>query len=635
MSLQMGLSATHPSLSGRSASAATRKQVNYYAFRHMQLAPLDLDDENDDARSVNSMMDPTTAELSLPLKGPVAHNVSTSALKQKSLLPPLRTASETNNLRKSCLPPLKNGPLAIKAKYNPMLFQKSYPELREPIYFDEVGPKILHIIPIAQAQRPTTPKPSPTLDNELTGAIAITCQRNFEKGEPRLAKPPPLPTFKDPMFLANLEEKIKICSLIYDFNDNGPISADRDIKSRCLCEIVQFFENPNEVKKINEDTQEKIFEMVQKNIFDQTLIFPDPLISQGYVNVVQDTGWHHLFYCYQILNRFAQLFPESPLLNMTVIRKIFFLMNIPDNNERLQLLSFLRTYYDFHNDERPALLTLTYQQLLEYVNGMLPPYCVPPLLVFTSHMFTRLNRVFTPEILKLIRQAVFPLIMSPHIYLFGQHLQQLLTSLFTTDTMIALEFYNYLLSHWLSKSTLVMSAHIELLIYVCQKIPPEQMASMSKRTFLILSQSLLTTHLRIINATLYLWLRPKLDQWVENDSRHAVTVMYDNVKRLSEHHWSPYIRDRASQVLAEMGRLNRNAFLKMRNKNTNDSRRKRYDVEHSCMKSWAAIAKEALNFEKYDVKKKLYEIKDLFDFKKQEAAINEQFGKTSKKDSKE
>lgn len=597
----------------------------------MQLAPLDLDDNND-ARSVNDGIDNTPNDFPLPMAKPQSFMGSAQAFKQKSLLPPLRSqSSQDQTIRKSCLPPLRQAPHGLNSFHNPALFAKSYPEaIPDKIEIKEMGPKILHIIPLANAQRPTTPKPSPTLDNELTGAITLTCQRNFTKGESKYDKPPPLPPVKDPQFGRILEQKLEICKNVYDFNDNGPTAADRDIKSRSLCEIVQFFENPNEVKKLNEDLQVKIFKMIKKNIFDQDLIFPDPLISQSYVNVVIETGWHHLFYCYQILNRFAQLFPESPLLNMKLIKKIFHLIDIPDNNERLQLLSFLRTYYDFHNAERPILLQMTYDHLIEYQNKMLPPYCVPPLLVFSSHMFTRLNRTFTPEILKLIRNAVFPLIKSPHIYLFGQHLQQLLTSLFTSDPLIANEFYDYLLTHWQSDNTLIMSAHIELLIYVCQKMTPEQMMNVSKRTFIILTICLLSTHLRIINATLFLWLRPKLDQWVENDSRHAVTVMYDNVKRLSELHWSQSIREKASQVLAEMGKLNRTAFLKMRNKNTNDSRRKRYEIEHQCMKNWAAIAKEAMNFEKYDVKAKLYEIKDLFDFKAQEKKINEFFGKQSK-----
>ena len=610
---------------------------NYHSFRQVSLAPLELEQNPQQEQQQN---------LSNTAPKPILHMLSQNKLSKPSgiSLGQIRSVSKQDQItRKSVgLPALKPlNPRSQLPKLNPLGHSSvqglsSFPvSLSSDDFSNEIqkesGFKTIHIIPTGKAPRPLTPPIKNPLEFEPPSVLAIASKKNYTKLSEKMPKLPLLPSINDPGFPAILKEKVKICNFIFEFNTETPgLTEDQDVKSRALCEFVQFFEQSLEARKLPEDLQALIFSIIEQNILQQVPVFPDVLLSNNYQVPVVEPCWPHLFYCFQILNRFVQLFPESPLMTVSIAKKTIKLLSLPDNNERLQLLAFLRSFYDLHSNDRNELIKYATQFLIEYKEKQLPPYCVPPLLVFAAHVFTRSGKNINSQYLSLLRNGVFPLIKSPHIHVFLQHLVQLLTSLFSENSLIAEEFFDYIVHNWETTDSKIKGARIEILIFVCSKIRPETASQNSKRIFNILSKELLSVHQRIVLAVLSLWLKPKLDEYVEKDSKYAVGIMYENVKRISEIHWSPLIREKASQALAEMGKLNRNQFLKMRNqKGTSDQRRKRFEIEHKAMKTWAHIAKDIYEFTNYkiEIKPKLNEIKEYFDFKTQDASSTALFQK--------
>ena len=260
----------------------------------------------------------------------------------------------------------------------------------------------------------------------------------------KFPKVPPLPEIQSNDFINIYILKMKICSYIFDFSNNTILIEEKDIKSRALCEIVQFFEQSIEVKKLSIDLQEQTFKMLYSNIYSQSPIFPSKLISNNYNTVIVDPSWPHLFYTYQILNRFIQIFPNYPEININLIKKTLNLINLPDNNERLQLLAFLRSFYDTHPNDRIKLLKLISYQLNDFILGLLPPYCITPLLVLLAHIFSRSNKNLTIEFKNIIINSVFPLILTPYLYFFNTHLIQLFSSVFSNNSPLILLFFEFL-----------------------------------------------------------------------------------------------------------------------------------------------------------------------------------------------
>lgn len=604
---------------GRPTSKSSLRSLGrpspYYSLRNQQLAPLDDDILGNLKEPENKDYKESPPKPILRLLPQTAGLRNSRPLSKKDIiLPPLQKKHVLQNY--TSLPPLKENSFTK----SPLFYRKQYndpiQEVDETIEIQEEGSKIIRTLPWQLAQRPLTPLPT-YKDTEINCVFSVSAIRKFSEIKPT-EKVPPLPNVSDPNFEQILLKKIEICTRIFNFADIQNVSEEKDIKSRSLCEFVQFFEQSVEARKVPVHLQKAIFELIEKNVFEQIPVYPDVLLSANYSTVAIDSSWPHLFYCFQILNRFIQLYPESECIDLALAKRAIKLISVPDNNERLQLLAFLRTFYDLHAKERAELMKETGKVFNEYMEKQLPPYPVPQLLVFSAHMFTRHGKVLTKEFAEFLTTSVFPLINSEHIVFYYQHLIQLFNSVFIDGSEIIQQFFTYLLRHWNSANPIIMTAHVDLMIYTCSKLPVDIINERRKFVLNLLSAQLLSLHPRIVIAVLSLWLRPKLDSWVENDSKRAISYMYDNVKMISECYWYSPIHEKAIQTLAEMGKLDRTSFLKVRNqKGPSDFRKKKYEIEHKAMKVWAHLVKDIPDPD-FNVKEKILEIKTVFDFKAQE-----------------
>ena len=613
----------------------------YHSLRNVKLAPMDMESigpQSIQTISENPNEPPNqVAKPLIKLLAPQAINRQSQLQPMTSKLPPLRKSSASpapqipasNSQDKMTafpkafhsnpvkgLAPLPNERISLnKPQYlgsSDILGDIS--SVEEAAY--EQGIAVLHSCPVMIAQRPVTPPPSFT-EAEMPGVISLTSRKRYSTASD-IPKLPVLPPISDPTFDEIFKKKVNICSYIYDFTDTTKFQEERDLKSRALCEIVQLFEQSIDVKQLKPNLQTALFLMLEKNIFQQGPFVPDVVLSFNYTAICVENSWPHLFYCFQILNRFSQLFPDSPHLNIDTAKKAINLLSIPDNNERLQLLAFLRSYYDLHVDDRKEILAETQRKLTDYMDRQLPPYCVPPLLVLTAHIFTRNGKNLTKEFLSYLEQTVFPIIKSPHFIIFGQHYLQLINSVFVEGSIATTVFFKYLLREWNSTDPQTMVNHIDLLHYILPKVPNDVFSQYNKTIFKYFTRALLSPNIKIVLAALNIWFKPKLDQWLCDSSKIAILTMYDNMKKISESHWSKMIREKASQALSEMGKLDRNSFLKMRNsKQTSDYRKKRYEMEHHAMKNWVHIAKD-IEEPWFNLQEKVLEIKNVFDFKLQE-----------------
>ena len=93
-----------------------------------------------------------------------------------------------------------------------------------------------------------------------------------------------------------------------------------------------------------------------------------------------------------------------------------------------------------------------------------------------------------------------------------------------------------MLHTWETNDPRVKCAHIDAIIFVCSKLKVDVMANYSKHVLSILSRELLSTNRKVVTSVLSLWLKQKADPCVEEDSRHAVGYMNDNIKRIAELH---------------------------------------------------------------------------------------------------
>ena len=489
--------------------------------------------------------------------------------------------------------------------------------------FIDKSPKIINLYDWNLVLKQNNLKFEITFENEIPFVLSIQSTRKFSN-EFNIKLIEPLPNISDQKFTLIYTEKIEICSYIIDFLSSKINNEFKDLKSRCLCELVQFFEQSIEVRKLSIELQEITFKMLEKNIFDQIPVFPTKILSNNFSVVIVDPSWPHLFYSFQILNRFIQLFSESILINLNIAKKALFLLNLPDNNERLQLLAFLRSYYDIRPTERNSIVILIQHQLINFIHGLLPPYSITPLLVLLAHIFTRSGRNPSPEYIKTIKIAVFPLLLSSNLQFFHQQILQLFNTILINQSPLIFDYFIFIISNFPILNTSKIIFFLDNLFLILPKLEEEIIKKYLKRIYKIISQSMISNNSKIVEFSLNILFKPKLDDWIINNAKHTVYNLFEPIKNVSENHWNNNIKSKAIQALGEMGKLHRQAFIKMRNvKGIADLKAKRHENEKNTMRNWANLAKSYYGENQNDYRIMIQSIKDNFDLKKIESFNNQ------------
>lgn len=399
--------------------------------------------------------------------------------------------------------------------------------------------------------------------------------------------------------------KLKFCTNIYDFANPYEDVGPKEQKTRVLCELVQFFEQSADSKKLSPEVQELLMNMIKANIIRPTPSIPLSPILLDFALVFVEPAWPQLFYVYQLLNRFISLYPESPLLNIEFARTAIYLTNLPDNNERLQLLSFLRAYYDSHQNSKVDIIKCIQKKLVDLQDLDSPPFCVMPLLVYLSHIFQRCNKNPPDEFYTVIRSSVFPLALNNYLPLYHQSMISLLTAVLPQDSSLNSEFHHFLVSFWPIGNGQKQPCFVEFILLTMSKMSPAQVTEAIKPTMDIFEQ--VVTGEQVSAAQMVFdFLANKSEQWVNDHSKRVILSLFDRVKFVTTNHWSTIMRDKAQSALAGLGKLDRKSFLKAKTSKTSDQVRKQTDEEKAAAKKWGKIANAAQDYDG-DIK----QVKDL------------------------
>ena len=458
----------------------------------------------------------------------------------------------------------------------------------------------------------------PIIDTEVSNVITVNSGRNLKKLPSSLKASQSIENVDLISHLSPLEVfdlKITICFDTFDFTKPNEDVALKDQKTKILCELVQFFEQSNEAKKLPEELQEKTLQMIEANIMrPPAVIAPSPILLD-FSTVFVEPSWTQLFYVYQILNRFVSLYPKSKLLTLDFFKKMLNLSNIPDNNERLQILAFLRIYYDTHPPERRTMIDLVKAKLMDIFNMDGLPFCITPLLVFLSHIYLRCNKQPPYEYYTVIKYAVFPLIVSPFLPLFHPHLVSLLTVILPYGNPLVAGFHQSLVKTWPTSNGQKQGCYMELILMCMTKIDEPTLTDAVKGTLQIMKEVLTGQQSKSIEVVIEFILGKKED-WVIKHSRRIVLALYDTIKDLSTSHWSPIIREKATAAMVEFGKLDRKSFLKARQTKPIDILRKHYETEKATVRGWQKVIYSVDDVNEEDQRKFVASVKEKFPYKK-------------------
>lgn len=436
----------------------------------------------------------------------------------------------------------------------------------------------------------------PNIEPEVPNTISFAARREVSITQSVHMSLPPLPAPVNQSFELILSSKLNLCMEMHDFSGHSTIEEikSREEKTSTLRELLAYIETPAYIQRLNSKYQRAIFRMIETNLFRVNPVFPTRLMTHDYQIAVIEPSWPHLLECHKLLIAFISAFPKAEFVNLGIIKKAFYLLQLPDIKERLQFQNFLKTYAELHKEEIPTLINLANNMLIDYHEGLVIPYCVIPLLNLIQCLLHINGDVITKELVDIVDHAIIPLIGGHYLPLYIFMMQTLFISLVKISPIFYKKIFTGIERYWPKCSGTKEILCIELLIALIEPIKPDYFDRISDRVFLFLGRQVYSQHAKVVEAILNFWNIMENEDIIKLYGRSAIRAMYESVYEASKIHWSSGIREKCNITIDNMKRINAGLVGKLK---TNIIKRKRAHIDRfkaneDSFTNWLVITKQ-------------------------------------------
>ncbi|OHT13550.1 hypothetical protein TRFO_03292 [Tritrichomonas foetus] len=420
----------------------------------------------------------------------------------------------------------------------------------------------IHVYP-SSLITPSNPRKS--FDSEsIPNCISFSTNHEIHSSHKIYEEAPPLPLVTDKEFENVLSKKLVLCSEVFDFTDPDSEIQAKELKEKYLFELIDLFNNEQEAQLLNPKFQRGIFYMIESNIFRKDPIFPTKQQTLDFVMTVTEPSWPHLFYCYQILNRFVTLFPDAEFVNLSVVHKAITLTQLPDANERNQLVSFLRIFYDNRPNDRLQLINFVNNQLQSLIEGYSIPYCGMPMIVLLTHIISHTPPPLPDYLMKVIKESLIPAISLPYLSLYLINVKQFFSAILTVHPDNIVEILRHMQRVWPLTNASKQQQCLDILLFVFAKMTRPIFKPISHSSFAFLAQFVNSEHTKLSETVMEIWLKQPPDEWIVENSRVGIVEMFDAISIAATSHWCRINMEKANLVLNEMAKINKTQFHKMK-----------------------------------------------------------------------
>lgn len=387
------------------------------------------------------------------------------------------------------------------------------------------------------------------VDNELSKFISISANGHVLKEEIDVPSLDQLPSPKMSNFDRIFTEKIKVCNLIFNFDQPQAQLKGKAAKTEALNEINSLLSKRSEAKLITEKQKKLIYDMLMRNIFDQDPFFATESI---YLSTIKwdfiEPSWPHLNLVYQILNQFILSFPEN--LQTNFVRTAIKLLNIPDKNEAEMILSFLKNYLLIHPDQLDKVWVMIKNALINVISNIYTPYCVDPIISFISSTF-RSN-----QILSIIDTHLLPLYRHELLYLYSKKLTDLIIQVLEKKVLEQVDAIEFLIHHFPHQCGQKQFLFISSISSICGIAKGSDLIHIGNKLILFLGLVIKLPNLKLVESALKLILTPAITSIIFKKAKLAMDSLYETLNWSSSNHWDSNIKVLSKKVLTTLTKIN-------------------------------------------------------------------------------
>lgn len=386
---------------------------------------------------------------------------------------------------------------------------------------------------------------------------------------------------------ALLVKKLRLCSIMFDFNDESPReNLGKEMKRQLLLEIVDHITTTKHW--FDELVLVEIYAFVAANLFRALPPSANANFDPDEDDPTLDPAWPHLQIVYEFLLRFVVSSYTDPKLMKKHIDKKFILalidlFNSEDPRERDYLKTILHRIYGKFMSFRSFIRRSINNVFFDFIYRTERHNGVSELLEILGSIINGFAMPLKQEHKNFLRNVLIPLHKVKVLSQFHQQLAYCVTQFIDKDQGLGTIVIGGLLKFWPKNSSSKELLFINELEEVIEITPPEQLQLIHSPLFTQIARSICSLHFQVAERTLFLWNNEIISSFTSDNRDKVLPILYPALHKNSKNHWNSTVHSLTFNIIRMFMDMDATLFERVSGK---------FDEEYQDDDSKAAVRNE-------------------------------------------
>ncbi|CAN1152943.1 Serine/threonine protein phosphatase 2A 59 kDa regulatory subunit B' eta isoform [Linum perenne] len=364
----------------------------------------------------------------------------------------------------------------------------------------------------------------------------------------------PLPAFKD---VPNSEKpalflrKLKLCSVVFDFNDPANHVKEKEMKRQTLLELVDYVTSSNSTK-FSESVVQEVVKMVTLNIFRT----PSPQPRENKVidgvdleeeEPTMDLAWPHLQIVYEFFLRFVASSETDVKLtkryiDQRFVLKLLELVDSEDPREREYLKTILHRIYGKFMVHRPYIRKSINNVFYQFVFETEKHNGIAELLEILGSIINGFALPLKDEHKLFLVRALIPLHKPRCLAMYHQPLSYCITQFVEKDCKLADVVIRGLLKYWPVTNSSKEVMFLNELEEVLEATQASEFQRCMVPLFHQIGRCLNSSHFQVAERALFLWNNDPIGNLIKQNRKAILPIILPALERNKSNHWNQAVR---------------------------------------------------------------------------------------------
>jgi len=397
---------------------------------------------------------------------------------------------------------------------------------------------------------------------------------------------------------ALFRQKLQLCCVMFNFDDQESDARGKDLKRETLVELAEYVNTPIGQKIFIESLMPDIAEMVRVNLFrtlpPQTDDF-DPEEDEP----AMEPAWPHLQVVYEFFLRFIVSTEVNgkvarKYIDQAFIRNWIELFDAEDPRERDYVKTVLHRMYGKFMTYRSYIRKAISQVFFRYIYETGRHNGVGELLEILGSIINGFAIPLKKEHLQFLEKALIPLHKPRSVAMYHPQLSYCISQYVEKDPDTLVPVIHGLVRYWpwtcSSKQVLFLN-ELEEIMELCRG---DQLTQVQDELFKLLAACLGSEHFQVAERALYFWNSEHLCVNVLSQTRAPIFLPYvfGPLSKNASGHWNQTVEGLAQSVLKMYMEMDVTLYDRCAREN-NDKIRSRDAERNSAAIKWKAILDQA------------------------------------------